>query len=144
MADSPSVYTCGYEGRSQKDVISALAAARIEHLVDVRWRPNSRKPGLSRVALTAALAEHGIRYTHLQGLGTPPEIMAGLRSGAGYDWDAYEQFLLEQRRALEEGTAAAAASRTALLCFEAAPEECHRRVVARHLGAAAGLSIVHL
>ncbi|PPJ18215.1 hypothetical protein C5E45_10195 [Nocardia nova] len=43
-----------------------LAEAGVATVVDVRLTPISRKPGLSKTKLSAALAEAGIRYVHLR------------------------------------------------------------------------------
>ena len=68
-----TLYTIGYEKTLLKDVISTLAAARVPTLIDVRDRPISRRPGFSKRQLAAAIEEAGMRYVHLQALGTPPE-----------------------------------------------------------------------
>ena len=75
-----TLYTIGYEKALLKDVISTLAAARVGTLIDVRDRPISRRPGFSKRQLAAAIEEAGMRYVHLQALGTPPEgRLAGRR-----------------------------------------------------------------
>ena len=66
------IFTIGYEGSIQADVIAALSAAGVEQVIDVRAVPLSRKPGFSKNVLKAGLAEAGIGYVHLKALGTPP------------------------------------------------------------------------
>ncbi|MDR1430587.1 MAG: DUF488 domain-containing protein, partial [Propionibacteriaceae bacterium] len=51
------------------------------HLVDVRQTPISRKRGLSKTALGAALSEAGIDYIHLRELGNPRDNRDGYRQG---------------------------------------------------------------
>lgn len=145
MTDAvPTVLTVGYEGADQAEVVRRLTEARVTQLLDVRWRPQSRKRGFSKTPLAAALADVGIAYRHERALGTPPEMLAAAHAGDGYDWDAYEAFLLTQSEGLDAGRAFAEQGRTALLCFEASPYECHRRVVARHVAADLGFGVVHL
>ena len=68
-----TLFTIGYEKARLADVVAALAAAGVATLIDVRDRPISRRPGFSKRQLAAAVEAAGIRYLHLQALGTPPE-----------------------------------------------------------------------
>lgn len=138
------LYTIGYEGRSQCQLVGALVAAGVEQLLDVRWRPLSRKPGLSKTALSAACAEAGIAYLHDRRLGTPPELLRRLRDEGTYDWDAYAAHLTGEPDALRAAAVAATVSPVALLCYEADPADCHRFLVARRVSANASLTIEHL
>ena len=80
------LYTIGYEKTLLKDVVSTLAAARVTTLIDVRDRPISRRPGFSKRQLAAAIEDAGMRYVHLQALGTPPE---GRLAGRRREWDRF-------------------------------------------------------
>src|ERR1700732_4951498 len=80
------LYTIGYEKALLKDVISTLSAARAATLIDVRDRPISRRPGFSKRQLAAAIEDAGMRYVHLQPLGTPPE---GRLAGKRREWDRF-------------------------------------------------------
>src|SRR5439155_24690440 len=68
-----TLFTIGYEKARLADVVATLRAAGVATLIDVRDRPISRRPGFSKRQLTAAAEEAGMRYLHLQALGTPPE-----------------------------------------------------------------------
>ena len=81
-----TLYTIGYEKALLKEVISALAAARVATLMDVRDRPISRRLGFSKRQLAAAIEEAGMRYIHLQALGTPPE---GRLANRRREWDRF-------------------------------------------------------
>ncbi len=129
--------TIGYEGATLDGVVRALRAAGVETLADVRAVARSRKPGFAKSRLAAGLAEGGIGYVHLRGLGTPAEGRAAAKAGQ-HD---------EMRRVFGEHLATPAAQadlrhlaerveageRVALLCYEAAPEHCHRRQVTEAL-----------
>jgi len=80
------LYTIGYEKTLLKDVVSTLAAARVATLIDVRDRPISLRPGFSKRQLAAAIEDAGMRYVHLQALGTPPE---GRLAGRRREWDRF-------------------------------------------------------
>ncbi len=73
------IISLGYEGRDATDLIEQLRASGVAALVDVRLTPLSRKPGLSKKRLAAALEEAGIAYVHLPQLGTRGRT--GHRSG---------------------------------------------------------------
>jgi uncharacterized protein (DUF488 family) len=103
-----------------------------ETVIDVRELPLSRKPGLSKKALATRLARSGVRYIHIPALGCPRAIRHRYRTDG--DWVRYEQAFLEHLDMQQDPLARLAdiisASKSALLCFEANPEFCHRRIVA--------------
>jgi uncharacterized protein (DUF488 family) len=59
------IFTIGYEGATQAELIAALRAAGVARVIDVRAVPMSRKPGFSKNVLAAGLAEAGFDYVHL-------------------------------------------------------------------------------
>ena len=143
-----TLWTIGYEQLWPDALVAELEAAGIQRVLDVRLRPQSRRPGMSKTKLALKLAEHGISYEHRRELGTPLEIRGLFRAGrveaamaayrahaeahAGGELDALAS-------ELDDGP------RTALLCLEANPAGCHRRVVAELLGARRpGLVVVDL
>ena len=67
------IFTIGYEGATQAEAIARLQKARVKRVIDVRAVPLSRRPGFSKNVLKAGLAEAGIDYVNLKGLGTPAE-----------------------------------------------------------------------
>jgi uncharacterized protein (DUF488 family) len=108
----------------------------------------SRRPGFAKTRLAANLAEAGIDYLHLRGLGTPADGRAAARSGR-HD---------EMRRIFGEHLATAAAQadlmtllsiigsgrRVALMCFERDPAHCHRSLVVDALMGHLALEVTHL
>ena len=123
------IFTIGYEGVTQPELIAALQRAGVERVIDVRAVPLSRKPGFSKNVLAAGLREAGIDYVHLKALGTPPEGREAARKGK---WAVFARVYGAQ---LETPEAAAEAARmlalarekpSALLCFERDPARCHR------------------
>src|SRR5260370_22480624 len=96
------LYTIGYEKALLKDVVSTLAAARVAALIDVRDRPISRRPGFSKRQLAAAIEDAGMRYVHLQPLGTPPE---GRLAGKRREWDRFWGIVEEKLARPEIGRA---------------------------------------
>jgi len=146
MTTMATIYTIGYEGRAQHDVLRLLVEAGIEVLVDVRIRPQSRKPGLSKTALRLACEAAGIEYLHRRELGTPLEIRADFRAGnLERGREGYRAYLLDDARAdLDWLAVIAGRQRPAILCFEFQPRECHRRVISEELAARNKFDIIDL
>jgi uncharacterized protein (DUF488 family) len=138
------LFTLGYEGRDAEEVLERLVTEGIELLIDVRYRPQSRKKGLSKNALIKECTKRGISYIHERDLGTPPEILKEHRETGFYDWDAYLEFLKSKENTLDTVSAMAAASKACLLCYEADAGECHRRFVAEEFTNRTGAEVIHL
>ncbi|HEX3860890.1 MAG TPA: DUF488 domain-containing protein [Stellaceae bacterium] len=142
-----TLYTIGYEKARLADVIAALKTAGVATLIDVRDRPISRRPGFSKRQLAAGLEEAGIRYVHLQALGTPPE---GREANKRRQWDRFWEIVdaklasSEADLALQQAGDIAAASVSCLLCLEADWHCCHRRRVAEMLTERHGFTVQHL
>ena len=107
------LFTIGYEKAVLRDVLATLAQAGVATLLDVRDRPISRRPGFSKRQLAAAVEDAGMRYVHLQALGTPPEgRLAGRRREWDRFWGIVEEKLArpEAELALQEAAEIAAAA----------------------------------
>ncbi len=142
-----TLYTIGYEKALLRDVLAALAAAGVSTLLDVRDRPISRRPGFSKRQLAGAIEEAGMRYLHLQALGTPPE---GRLANRRREWDRFWAIVEEKltrpeaELALQEAGEVTRAAPTCLLCYEADWQICHRRRVAEILSQRYGFTVRHL
>ena len=132
----PTLWTIGYESLWPDALVAELSAAGVQRVLDVRLRPQSRRPGMSKTKLGLKLAEHGIAYEHRRGLGTPLEIRglyrAGRRDEAAAAYRAHATVAAAEE--LDAVAGELGRVRTALLCLEANPAGCHRRVVAELLG----------
>lgn len=126
-----TLVSIGYEGKTVDDLVARLLAQAVCVLVDVRLTPLSRKPGLSKTKLAAALHAAGIQYVHHRALGNPKDNRAGLRAGE-------QESLVRYRKVLDTAEASNALNHVcelldggvvALLCFEEDHAECHRKVV---------------
>lgn len=143
MSGAGEVLTIGYERGTPATLIAALKAAGVQRLVDVRALANSRKPGFSKGALSAALEEAGIGYLHLRALGTPAEGRQAVRSGRPEVMRRIFAAHLagtEAQAALANLSDLARRERVCLLCLEDDPRHCHRTLVAE----AVGLPTTHL
>ncbi|MDX6658725.1 MAG: hypothetical protein QOH62_3518 [Solirubrobacteraceae bacterium] len=132
------LFTIGYEKLLPGALVAELQAAGVRRLIDVRYRPQSRRPGMSKTRLAALLAEHGIAYEHRRELGTPPDIRHDYKAGRVAQGAAAFREHIEARSADALDALAAElddAPPTALMCLEADPAACHRNVLAERLRA---------
>lgn len=130
--DRPTLFTIGYERLLPGALVAELQQADVRRLIDVRYRPQSRRAGMSKTRLGDLLAEHGIRYEHRRSLGTPPDLRQLYKSGQIASAASGFAEHIEATASAELDTLAAelpTAPATALLCLEADPAECHRRVL---------------
>lgn len=144
----PTIWTIGYERLLPEQLAAELRAAGIERVIDVRRRPQSRRPGMSKTRLGELLASHGIVYENRRELGTPADLRHDFHAGrlepARAAYRAYVEkespaALAELADALDDGP------RTALLCLEEDPARCHRRVLTELLAERRGdLAVVDL
>jgi uncharacterized protein (DUF488 family) len=139
MADSfepGTVFTIGHSTRTIEQFISLLTENGIELLVDVRRFPGSRRhPQFGSGALAASLAGEGIGYVHAEALGGRRSSEAGAsspntawRNGA---FRAYADYMAtpEFRAALDRLIALSRERRAVIMCAEAVPWRCHRRLI---------------
>ncbi|QRG05182.1 DUF488 domain-containing protein [Xanthobacter dioxanivorans] len=142
-----SLFTIGYEQSTPSAFQSALSDAKVDLVVDVRAVAASRRPGFSKTALAAGIAEHGIAYVHLRALGTPKEGRLAARSG---DHDSlmriYDAHLATApaQAALEELADLAKGRRLCLLCYERHVEGCHRLRLAEWMCERLDIGVTHL
>jgi uncharacterized protein (DUF488 family) len=132
----PTIWTIGYERLLPAELIAELRAARVQRLIDVRYRPQSRRAGMSKTRLGELLRDHGIAYEHRRALGTPPDIRWFYKHNRSAE--GAEQFAVHIESSAVDDLDALAAElaagpRTALMCLEADPAVCHRRTVTDHL-----------
>jgi len=133
-----TIYTIGYEKLLPPELVAELQAADVKRVIDVRHRPQSRRPGMSKTRLSELLGDHGIAYEHRRELGTPADLRWLFH--AGRVEEAAAAFLAHVEQAAPDALDALAselehAPATALLCLEAEPAGCHRRVLTGSLQA---------
>ncbi|HLX10705.1 MAG TPA: DUF488 domain-containing protein [Thermoanaerobaculia bacterium] len=143
-----ALYTIGHSTRSGEELLGLLAEHGIATLVDVRRFPASRRhPQFARQALAASLAGAGIAYVHEPDLGgrrqprpDSPHTAWRVPAFRGYaDHMGSAPFSAALGRLLR----LAERSRTVILCAEAVPWRCHRRLIA-DAATAAGAEVLHI
>jgi uncharacterized protein (DUF488 family) len=113
----------------------------------VRAVPMSRKPGFSKRLLGGSAEARGIRYVHLQPLGTPKPGREAARAGRASEMERIFAAHMQTPPAQEALAAARGivqSAPTCLLCFERDPHFCHRRIVAEMISAETKQKVEHL
>jgi uncharacterized protein (DUF488 family) len=142
------VYTIGHGARSADEFVALLRDGGIEHVVDVRTAPGSRRnPQFGRPALPDALGSAGIEYSWNGALGgfrkpRPDSRHVAIRNASFRGYADYME-TPEFASRLEEFMVAAAQRPTAAMCAETLWWRCHRRMIADAL-VARGWAVVHL
>jgi uncharacterized protein (DUF488 family) len=134
----PRIWTIGYERLLPAELVAELQAAGVERLIDVRYRPQSRRPGMSKTRLGELLGDQGIAYEHRKPLGTPPDIRWFYKHNRTAEGAPKFREHIETTAAHELDDLAAELDRgprTALMCLEADPAICHRRMLTEALQA---------
>jgi uncharacterized protein (DUF488 family) len=132
---APRVFTIGHSTRGFDDVLAMLRSNGVTELVDVRSYPSSRKfPQWNQDAIMEALPAD-IGYEWIQDLGGRRHTPAGVVSLNGAwrvkafrdyaDYMATAQF----RTGLADLLRVTKTSVPAIMCSEAVPWRCHRRLI---------------
>ncbi len=140
-----TIYTIGYEGRSQDDFSNELKSNGITRLIDVREIARSRKPGFSSKGMSDRMISEGVEYIHIQSLGSPKALREELKSTGDFSRfsGAYRKHLESKAESIEELRRNAIEMPTAIMCFERDPAGCHRSIIASELEKS-GFTIVNL
>lgn len=126
-----------------------MNGAGIQRLLDVRLNNASQLSGFARCADLPFFLEElcGAEYLHEPRLAPTGEMLDAYRKGR-MEWPVYEEAftkLLGERRVEETLDRGLFDVPTVLLCSEAGPERCHRRLVLEYLDLAwGGIRAIHL
>jgi uncharacterized protein (DUF488 family) len=125
-----ALWTVGHSNHPLERFIALLRGQRIEFAVDVRSYPYSRyAPQFNREELQRALRAHGIGYVFLgDALGGRPS-QPDQYDGEGHAM--YGEMSREPsfRAAIDRLVAGAHEHRLVIMCSEAEPRDCHRRLL---------------
>lgn len=143
------VWTVGHSTREFDELLTLLQANEITYLIDVRSFPASRKfPQWNKSAILDALPPT-IGYRWMPKLGgrrhTPqgtPSVNGAWRVKAFRDYADYMQSD-EFKEGLGELIELSAHERPAIMCSEAVPWRCHRRLITDAL-IVAGIEVTHI
>lgn len=143
-----TVFTIGHSTRTLDEFLGLLAEQGVELLVDVRRFPGSRRnPHFSREALGQSLPAAGIEYLWVEALGGRRSRRAGSPHTAWRvpAFAAYADHMDGAEFAAAAGALVERArdTRLTIMCAEARPEQCHRRLIADWL-TARGVTVSHM
>jgi len=138
--DPIQIWTVGHSTRTVPDLLEILRGVPIERVVDVRTLPRSRRnPQFDRDALAWELEQAGIDYRHAPELGGLRKPVADSINGAlhheGFRGYADHMQTRTFREGLERLIQEAQLNATTVMCAEASPWQCHRRLLADGLSA---------
>ncbi len=143
------IYTIGFTQTTAEHFFRRLADAGVKRLVDVRLNNSSQLAGFAKARDLPFFLDRlvGARYEHEPALAPTQQLLDDYKKRNG-DWAAYEAGFLElmrQRRIETSLSPSDFAVPTALLCSEATPEHCHRRLVCEYLAERwPGVRAIHL
>lgn len=131
------VHTIGFTKHTAEEFFESLKGAGVTRLIDVRLNNSSQLAGFAKREDLHYFLERicGAEYVHEPSLAPTQDMLDAFKKRRG-TWGDYERSFLalmaerhiEDRlpRSLFDGT-------TVLLCSEATPEHCHRRLVVEYL-----------
>jgi uncharacterized protein (DUF488 family) len=131
------IYTIGFTQTTAESFFGRLKQAGIGRILDVRLNNSSQLAGFAKARdLPYFLHELvGATYEHESMLAPTKELLDAYKKQGG-SWGDYERefiALMRKRRIEVALDPASFATPTALLCSEAGPEHCHRRLVCDYL-----------
>jgi uncharacterized protein (DUF488 family) len=144
------IYTIGFTQKTAQEFFTLLSQNGVQRLVDIRLKPSGQLSGFAKKEDLPYFLENlagGCGYVHLPELAPTQEILEAYR--ADKDWPGYAarfEALMDERDIpallkwdeFEQRI-------NCLLCSEASPERCHRRLVAERMAAFwPEVGIVHL
>jgi uncharacterized protein (DUF488 family) len=143
------LYTIGFTKKSAEQFFALLEQNNVNCLVDIRLHPNGQLAGFTKQDDLAYFLSRiaSCDYVHLDSLAPTDDILSEYRND--HDWDRYVQrfeALMDERNVPQCLDRVQFESKTScLLCSEATPEKCHRRLIAERLARHwPGLEITHL
>ena len=144
------IYSIGFTKTTAESFFTRLSASGVRRLLDVRRNPSSQLSGFAKDRdIPYFLRELvGAEYVYEPLLAPSDEILEAYKRRGDMSWPEYEErfiALLREREVERRLDRNAFLMPTALLCSEATPEHCHRRLALEYLSEHwGGLQITHL
>lgn len=136
MNQQINIYTIGFTKKSAQRFFEILIKSKVKRIIDARLNNSSQLAGFTKkVDLEYFLQKiANIEYTHSLELAPTPEILDTYKKNGG-NWETYEQqfFALMEKRQIETQFSPDIFNSGCILCTEATPQKCHRRLVAEYL-----------
>jgi uncharacterized protein (DUF488 family) len=136
MTDRVSISTIGFTQTTAENFFQRLLDAGVKKVIDVRLHNSSQLSGFAKERDLAFFLRKigGIQYAHEPLLAPTDDILKAFKKEKG-DWSAYElRFMkLMEERQIETRLSPQSFDGACLLCSEAEPHHCHRRLVCEYL-----------
>jgi len=129
------IWTLGHSTRTAEETLRILAAGSVKLIADVRRFPGSRRyPQFNQEALATWLAEAGIAYCHFVDLGGRRSTRLADSPNTAWRVEAFNAYAdymqsAEFLASLDQLVNVAQEVVTAIMCSEALPQKCHRRLI---------------
>ena len=146
MTQPINIFTIGFTQKTAQRFFDLLLKSGVRRVIDTRLNNVSQLAGFSkRDDLAYFLREIGdIEYIHIPELAPTKNILDTFKKQKG-EWKDYEiDFLnLMNKREIEKALSPELFNGSCLLCSEAKPHHCHRRLVAEYLNEKWGNVNIH-
>lgn len=142
------IFTIGYAGKNAEEFFALLLQADIRKIIDVRLYNTSQLAGYTKKEDLQYFLQTiaGAGYVHMPIMAPTKQLLSGYKNGS-INWPQYEaQFnqIIAQRQ-IEKLVNPQDLHMACLLCAEAKPDNCHRRLLAEYLARhLSNISIHHL
>lgn len=149
MSEPIKIYTIGFTKKNARQFFGLIQKSGVKRVLDTRLNNVSQLAGFTKKDDLSFFLEKvaGVSYDHALGLAPTDDMLKSYKKGE-ITWEAYADAYhdLIRKRHVEKLFSADALNGACLLCSEATPHRCHRRLAAEffqnHLGG--GVEIVHL
>ncbi len=140
------IYSIGYEMKSVDFFYCQLLNNGVKGILDVRRNAYSFKYGFLSQTLRMITKELNLTYSHIPELGVDKSLRRDLTLPGAYDhlFEMYELDLKNKGHSIQTASEIVSSTPTALLCFEADKEFCHRSILSVHLAKETNMSIIHI
>lgn len=144
-AESPIIFSLGYEGKTIGSMLQSLKSNEITDLVDVRNHPFSWNKNFSEKILKEALEKEGISYVNFPKLGAPKNMRIEIKENGNREkfFSEYSDWLDSNKSYLDLLDIVARKNKTAIMCLEADYHDCHRSIIEKRLKDR-GYEVIHL
>ncbi|MBS3026446.1 MAG: DUF488 domain-containing protein [Dolichospermum sp. DET50] len=148
MSNSVDLFTIGFTQKTAQKFFDTLVKSGVKRVIDTRLNNVSQLAGFAKKTdLEYFLKKLGnIEYVHILELAPTKDILDEYKKNKG-EWSVYEQKFLHlmTEREIEKKVRPELLDGGCLLCSEAKPHYCHRRLVAEYLSTKWGnVKICHL
>ncbi|NDD25311.1 MAG: DUF488 domain-containing protein [Actinobacteria bacterium] len=142
------LFTIGFAGKSAANFFELLESSGAKGLIDIRLNRNSQLSGFAKEADLEFFLQNilNLDYEIQENLAPSKELLESYRKGR-LSWLQYERDYLDllERREVFKNIDSSKFRNRVLLCSEALPEMCHRRLVAEQLSKLDdSLQVIHL